>query len=86
MKRIHSTNWHFLVLLIGLGILSILLFVFRADLFVQRMIIVLIALFYFLWGIFHHILEKDLHVKIVLEYLSIAIVGAILLLTLAARV
>lgn len=85
MKRIHSTNWHFLVLLIGLGFLLILLFVFRTDLFLLRIIIVIIGLFYFLWGMFHHVLAKDLHVKIVLEYLSIAIVGIILLLALVAR-
>ena len=34
---------------------------------------------YFIWGMVHHRIEGDLHPKIVIEYLLIAIVAVLLL-------
>lgn len=30
---------------------------------------------YILWGIFHHLYDRDFHVKVVVEYLSLAFLG-----------
>lgn len=50
----------------------------------QEAIISLCA-FYFIWGVGHHVIEKDLHYKIVLEYFFIAIISCLILLSLVWR-
>lgn len=44
-----------------------------------------LCLFYFLWGVFHHLLERDLHFKIVLEYFLVASIACLILLSLIWR-
>lgn len=44
-----------------------------------------LCIFYFIWGVTHHIVEKDLHIKIILEYLFVALVASALLLSLLWR-
>jgi hypothetical protein len=85
MKRIHSSNWHYSVLLIGLIVFGFLFLHFRSNVVLGQLIAVIGGLYYFFWGIVHHIFDKDLHVKIVLEYLVIALIGVLLLLSLAVR-
>jgi len=36
---------------------------------------------YFVWGMIHHILEKDFHPKIVVEYLLVSLIAFILIVT-----
>ncbi len=45
----------------------------------------LTALFYFLWGVVYHLINKDLHIKLVLEYFFIALIGGGLLLSIILR-
>jgi len=52
------------------------------DRLAQSLIIFLFAVFYMLWGVLHHIHDKSLHLKVVLEYILIGAIGLILLLTL----
>jgi hypothetical protein len=40
------------------------------------------ALSYILWGIFHHLRAKNFHVRIVLEYLLVAVLGVAIVSTL----
>lgn len=42
------------------------------------------AIAYVAWGIMHHVIQKDLHPKIVIEYIAIGLT-AVLLITLALR-
>jgi len=44
-----------------------------------------LCVFYFVWGVAHHVMEKDLHFKIVLEYFFVALVASALLLSLLWR-
>lgn len=37
------------------------------------------ASFYVLWGIIHHYLEGDLHIRIILEYSAVALLGFLIL-------
>ncbi|MGI5826553.1 MAG: hypothetical protein ACOX50_04020 [Patescibacteria group bacterium] len=46
----------------------------------------LTASFYVFWGIVHHYLEEDLHLRIVIEYVAIALLGFLILLALVNRV
>lgn len=43
--------------------------------------VIALATVYVLWGIIHHALRRDLHLKIVLEYLGIAILGVAITLS-----
>jgi hypothetical protein len=44
-----------------------------------------LCVFYFVWGISHHLIEKDLHRKIILEYFLVASVACLILLSLLWR-
>lgn len=46
----------------------------------------LTASFYVFWGIIHHSFEGDLHLRVILEYLGIALLGFLILFTIANRV
>ena len=46
---------------------------------VQYMIAKFLAVFYFLWGIIHHYHKGDFHLKIVIEYLVIAVLALIII-------
>jgi uncharacterized membrane protein YjjP (DUF1212 family) len=46
----------------------------------QIAIVVLLALFYAVWGIVHHAIEHSFSIKIVLEYISIALLSISLVL------
>ncbi len=39
------------------------------------------VLAYLVWGIIHHWHKKDLHLKVVLEYLGIAVLGLAVIMT-----
>lgn len=56
-------------------------FAFLGQPMLRKLTIILMALFYFFWGMVYHYQEKTLHPKIVLEYLLIALLGAVLLLS-----
>ncbi len=46
----------------------------------QIAIVVLIGLFYVLWGVVHHAVEHSFSIKIMLEYISIALLSISLVL------
>lgn len=75
-----------------LALLSVLSFAmlgfvfFGYDRFLQQVIIVLTGVFYVVWGTLHHALKKDLHLKVFLEYFTVALLATVLVLTLLARV
>lgn len=41
----------------------------------QFLVIVVLGFFYALWGILHHILHHSLRIRIVIEYIIIAMLG-----------
>jgi len=86
MHRIHTNHKHYFILIVGLVLLAFLFFLFNANLNLQRLIIILTGLYYFIWGVGHHFAQKDLHLKVVLEYLLIAVIGIIALLTITVRI
>lgn len=48
---------------------------------VQLFVGIVTAVAYVLWGIVHHALKKDLHQKIMVEYLLIGVIAIVLLVT-----
>lgn len=53
--------------------------IFRGERLVEFIVILSFASFYIIWGIYHHIIENTLHLKIVLEYILIGFLAVFLL-------
>ncbi len=51
----------------------------------QQLVVVLTAAAYVLWGVIHHALQKDLHLKVVVEYLLVAFLASVVTLFLLSR-
>ncbi|HUW24252.1 MAG TPA: hypothetical protein VMW04_01355 [Patescibacteria group bacterium] len=77
---------HYLVLLFILTFGFGAYFYFRRFPQAQILSAFLTASFYVIWGITHHYLEGDLHWRAVAEYLAIALLGFLILFSLAQRV
>jgi len=50
------------------------------DRFVQRLIVIAVAIFYFLWGVTTHFKSAHISRQIILEYAGMAILASVLLL------
>ena len=76
-----QTIIHFLVLIaiLGAGVLTFI--VVRPNTTIQLLVGVITAVAYVLWGLIHHTIQKDLHQKIVIEYLLIGAIAIVLLVT-----
>jgi len=58
---------------------------FSYDSLAQKKIVFSLSLAYFWWGVFHHWRKDSLTLRIVLEYLLLAIFGGIILIFLLLR-
>ena len=74
LKRLseHSIYYISLIAILSLGFL---LAYTSSDRSSQIGVIVVTTFFYVLWGIMHHLMNHDLHAKIVLEYILIGAFG-----------
>jgi hypothetical protein len=61
------------------------LILFSYDKNFQLSIAVAAAASYVAWGVVHHILHKDFHLEILLEYLAVAILGLTVIFSLIIR-
>jgi len=77
---------HYLILVIILLIGLSAFWFCRYQKFIQVWVVIFTSLAYVAWGAIHHYLDKDLHFKLMLEYLSTAIFGVIIILSLLLRV
>lgn len=78
--------FHYLTLAFIL-IFGIIAFIyFRRYPQAQEISIFLTASFYVLWGIVHHYIEGDLHLRIIFEYLAVALLGFVILWSAISRV
>ncbi|GAJ16360.1 unnamed protein product, partial [marine sediment metagenome] len=64
------------ILSIGLG----LFLYFGYNRQVQIGIVIALSAAYVVWGIFHHSLKKELHLKIILEYIAVATLASIVVI------
>ena len=46
--------------------------IFKGERLLEFIILLSFASFYIIWGTYHHIIENNLHLKIVVEYILIA--------------
>lgn len=76
-KYIHILHYLILALILSSGLF--LLFIYNGRPSLQYYLGVGMAMSYFSWGIVHHYMQGDLHVKHMVEYGLIALFGVILL-------
>jgi len=74
--------YHFGVLLIILATGTLMFFYTQGDRTLQFVIGIVTALAYVGWGCIHHALQKDLHPKVVVEYVLMAAIAVVVLATL----
>jgi hypothetical protein len=60
---------HYSLLALGLSVLSVFFVLFRFDTRAQLIMAALGSLYYVLWGIIHHALEKRLNRLTIFEYI-----------------
>jgi len=68
----HAIYYISLIIILSLGFL---LAYSSSDRSFQVGVVVAITFFYVLWGILHHLMNHDLHPKIVVEYILIGAFG-----------
>lgn len=56
-------------------------FVFSYDYLFQMAVVVALATAYVAWGIVYHYIHRDLSSSVILEYIMIATIGAVAILT-----
>lgn len=67
------------MLILGLFSITWLFYLFSGFPQTQFILIIAASAYYFLWGNIYHLLEGDFHIKVMIEYLFIAILAVILL-------
>ena len=75
----------FTALGVVLGLSLFGLYFFRGQIDKQIIITILLGVSYVVWGIVHHKEHHDLHLKIIIEYLLVAVMAVILFGSLLLR-
>lgn len=75
IKRISEHGLYYISLVIILSLAFLLAHSNSYDRSFQIGVVVATTFFYVLWGIMHHLLNHDLHTKIVVEYILIGAFG-----------
>jgi hypothetical protein len=76
MISLTKKHWfYYLVLFIVLGIGLVVIAVSPNERDIQMGVVVLMALFYIVWAVIHHLIDHDMHAKVMLEYILIGMVG-----------
>ena len=85
MKNIakHMPHYFSLFGLLAIGLVGFAMFSY--DNGFQTAIAIGLSFGYFAWGVVHHLIHKDLDITVVIEYLSVAILGLVVILTLIYR-
>lgn len=78
--EIRQHRWFYLVLIIFLGLTSFLFLAVWPDVVYQRYLVLLMIVFYFLWGLIKELKSSKLSFKIVLEYFGISALAGLLMI------
>jgi len=83
--EIKNHFFHYLILFFILlfGLFSF--FYLKKNPQAQILSLFLTSSFYVIWGVVHHLLEDDFHLRILLEYLAVALLGFLIVFTLIER-
>jgi hypothetical protein len=76
---------HYFALIAGLSVGFAFFLVFNYNRETQMIITFAMAGYYILWGIVHHALRKNLHIRIIGEYFAVAVFASLLVVFLLFR-
>ncbi len=76
---------HYLILFVGLFLGATSFFAFFNLPQLRIPATIGFCVFYFIWGVVHHWLIKDLHIRIVLEYFLISLFACLVLISVIIR-
>lgn len=76
---------HYLALIAFLSAGLALFLIFNYNRQIQMGISLIMAGGYIIWGIIHHTIKRELHPKIILEYVVVAIVASVVVIFLLMR-
>lgn len=79
----HFTHYVSLISIFVVGFLGF--YFFSYDRIFQIAIVIALASSYVSWGIMHHTIHKDICLAIVIEYITVAILGTVMALSLIYR-
>lgn len=79
----HIPHYFSLIAIFFVGVMGFYLFSY--DKVFQIGVAVALATSYVSWGIIHHAIHKDISLSVVLEYVAVAILGLIMILSLILR-
>lgn len=79
-KEILNHKLSYFILIVGISFFMFFFFAVWPVRFLQRGIAFLLAIFYFVWGIFAHLKSGHLDKHVVKEYMSVSLLGCLLLL------
>lgn len=85
IKDIKKHANHYLVLLVILDLGAGMFYFLRFNPSYQALVLLSTSIAYVAWGMIHHWLEEDLHLKVILEYLLIALLVDLLIFSLLFR-
>ena len=71
--RKHLGYYISLILILSLGLISILLA--NPNIKTQAVIVFITVFFYVLWGMLHHLINHELTLRIMIEYVLIGVLG-----------
>lgn len=71
-------DYLFLSFIVSAAILLILYF--NGSKNIQQIIIIALSILYIVWGILHHLKEKSLQARIILEYVLFGLLGCIIVI------
>jgi hypothetical protein len=71
----HPIHYFTLLSVMLVGLWGIFWFSFQPAM--QMSIVISLAIAYVIWGIVHHREHRDLHIKIVIEYILVALFGVL---------
>lgn len=79
----HAKHISHYIPLMGILVICVVPFVFFPyDTFFKGAVLVAAAIAYVVWGIIHHYIHKDLYPAVVIEYILVASLGLIVVLSL----
>jgi hypothetical protein len=78
-KEIKNHAFDYLLFLSACVLFILAISIFKGERFMEFIIVSSFVMFYIAWGIYHHIIDRTLRFKVILEYVLIGLTALLLL-------
>jgi len=80
MKKPLRNIVDYLILSLIVSTAIVLILYFNGSKYTQQIIIIALSILYIVWGVLHHLKEKSLQARIIIEYVLFALLGSIVVI------